>query len=63
MGENIYMLPGDMNLNIKIGTVGYNNKILVSNEKFSLGKNDKVNTLELVKEVDKPKSHTTNYHS
>ena len=43
MGENIYMLPGDMNLKIKTGTVGYNNKILVSDGKFSLGKNDKVN--------------------
>ena len=30
IGENIYMLPSDMNLNIKSGTVGYNNKILVS---------------------------------
>ena len=40
---NIYMLPSDMNLKIKTGTVGYNNKILVSDEKFSLGKNDKVN--------------------
>ena len=47
MGENIYMLPSDMNLNIKTGTVGYNNKILVSDGKFSLGKNDKVNALKL----------------
>ena len=38
MGENIYMLPSDMNLKIKTGTVGYNNKILVSDGKFSLGK-------------------------
>ena len=38
MGENIYMLPSDMNLKIRSGTVGYNNKILVSDEKFSLGK-------------------------
>ena len=29
VGENIYMLPSDMYLNIKTGTVGYNNKILV----------------------------------
>ena len=29
MGQNIYMLPSDMNLKIKTGTVGYNNKILV----------------------------------
>ena len=41
MGENIYMLPSDMNLNIKSGTVGYSNKILVSDGTFSLGKNDK----------------------
>ena len=46
MGENIYMLPSNMNLNIKTGTARYNNKILVSDSKFSLGKNDKVNTLE-----------------
>ena len=32
------MLPTDMNLNIKPGSVGYNNKILVSNGTFSLGK-------------------------
>ena len=38
VGQNIYMLPSDMNLKIRTGTVGYNNKILVSNEKFSLGK-------------------------
>ena len=44
MGENIYMMSSDMNLNIRSGTVGYNNKILVSD---GLGKHDKVNTLEL----------------
>ena len=33
------------------GTVGYNNKILVSNKKFSLGKNDEVNALELAKVI------------
>ena len=46
MGENIYMLPSDMNLNIKLGAAGYNNKILISDGKFILGKNDKVNALE-----------------
>ena len=46
MGENIFMLPSDMNLKIRSGTVGYNNKILISDEKFSLGKNEKGNTLE-----------------
>ena len=43
MGQNIYILPSDMNLKIKTGTVGYDNKILVSDEKFSLEKNDEVN--------------------
>ena len=43
MGQNIYMLPSDMNLKIRSGTVWYNNKILVSDEKFSLGKNKNVN--------------------
>ena len=38
VGQNIYMLPSYMNLKIKTGTVGYNNKILVSDEKFRLGK-------------------------
>ena len=43
--ENIYMLPSDMNLKFRSGTVGYNNKILVSDEKFKLGKNEKVNLM------------------
>ena len=55
IGENICMLPSDMNLKIKTGTVGYNNKILVSDEKFSLGKNEKVNLMAPVM-----KSHKTN---
>ena len=29
VGESICMLPSDMNLNIKSGTVGYNNKIVL----------------------------------
>ena len=45
-GESIYMIPSNMNLKIKTGTVGYNNKILVSDGKFILGKNEKVNSLE-----------------
>ena len=44
VGEHLYMLPSDMNLKIRLGTVGYNNKILVSDGKFILGK--KVNSLE-----------------
>ena len=46
MGRGIYMLRSDMNLKIKTGTVGYNNKILASNGNFSLGKNDEVNSME-----------------
>ena len=40
------MLPSDINLKIRLGTVRYNNKILVSDVKFILGKNEKVNSLE-----------------
>ena len=43
IGENLYMLPGDMNLKTRSGTIGYNNKILVSDGNFSLGKNENVN--------------------
>ena len=53
VGENIYMIPSDMELRIKTGTVGYNNKILVSDVNFSLGKNEKVM-------VPVIKSHNTN---
>ena len=54
VGENIYMLPSDVNLKIMSGTVGYNNKILISDEKFSLGKNDEVNA-----GLAKPQEETT----
>ena len=47
--EHLYMLPSDMTLKIRPGTVGYNNKILVSNEKFILGKNEKVNSVPVMK--------------
>ena len=43
VGENLFMLPSNMELRIKTGTVGSNNKILVSDGKFILGKNDEVN--------------------
>ena len=46
VGESIYILPSNMELKIKTSTVGYNNKILVSDGKFILGKNEKVNSLE-----------------
>ena len=40
LGESIYMLPNDLKLKIETGTVRYNNKILVSNGNFILGKNE-----------------------
>ena len=38
VGESLFMLPSDMKLKIKTGTVRYNNKILISDDNFSLGK-------------------------
>ena len=43
VGESIYTVPSDMNFKIRSGTAGYNNKILVSDGNFSLGKNENVN--------------------
>ena len=64
VGEHLYMLPTHMTLKIRPGTVGYNNKILVSDGKFSLGKNDEVNSLKARKapQVETPavKNHKTN---
>ena len=51
------MLPSNMKLKIQTGTVGYNNKIFVSNGKFILGKNEKVNSLE----TPAIKSYETNF--
>ena len=55
VGERIYMIPSDMKLKIRSGTVGYNNKILVSDGNFSLGKNDEVNLM-----TPASKNHKTN---
>ena len=55
VGEHLYMLPSDMTLKIRLGTVGYNNKIRVSDGNFSLGKNDEVNLA-----VPAIKGHKTN---
>ena len=54
--DHLYMLPSDMTLKIRPGTVGYNDKILISDGNFSLGKNDEVNSLE----APAIKSHKTN---
>ena len=49
------MLPSNLELKIKTGTVGYNNKILISDRNFSLGKNDEVNLM-----TPAIKNHKTN---
>ena len=53
------MLPSNLKLKIKTGTVGYNNKILVSNGNYILGKNEKVNALEPT-EIKSHKDSKTN---
>ena len=58
------MLPSDLKLKIKTGTVRYNNKILVFSGNFILGKNEKVNSLEgpSAPQAETPaiKNHKTN---
>ena len=55
IGESIYMIPSDMTLKIRSGTVGYNNKILISDGNFCLGKNENVNSM-----APAIKNHKTN---
>ena len=38
VGEHLYVLTSDLTLTIRPGTVGYNNKIIVSDGNFSVGK-------------------------
>ena len=54
------MIPSDMNLKIRLGTVRYNTKILVSDGNFSLGKNDEVNLMTPSLETPTIKNHKTN---
>ena len=55
IGEFIYMLPSDMNL--QIGNVrNYNNKILISSPSFKIGTNVKINLDVKSKEVETVKS-------
>ena len=56
VGENLFMLPTNTELRIRSGAFGYNNKILISDKKFNLGKNDEVNSLE----TPAIKNHKTN---
>ena len=53
--EHLYMLPSDMTLKIRLRTVAYNNKILVSDGNFILGKNENVNLM-----APAIKNHKTN---
>ena len=59
VGRGIYMLPGDMNLKIRSETVRCNNKILVSDRNFSLGKNENVNLMTPAIKNDKTNSLET----
>ena len=43
VGQGIYMLRSDMDLNIKTRVAGYNNKILISDTSLNLGINKKIN--------------------
>ena len=55
IGEFIYMLPSDMNL--QIGKVkNYNNKILISSPSFKIGMNVKINLDVKSKEVEMVKT-------
>ena len=55
IGEFIYMLPSDMNL--QIGNVrNYNNKILISSPSFKIGTNLKINLDVKSKEVEMVKT-------
>ena len=63
IGESICMLPSNMELKIKTGTVRYNNKILISDGKFILGKNEKVNSLEAPVMESLKRSNTNSSHS
>ena len=51
-----------MELRIKSGTVGYNNKILVSDGKFNLGKNDEVTASSAKSEEETTRKQTTTIH-
>ena len=63
VGEHLYMFPNNMTLKIRSGTVRYNNKILVSDGNFSLGKNDEVNAgLAKSEEETTTKQKTTTIH-
>ena len=61
--ESLFMFPSNMQFRMRLGTVEYNNKILVSDKKFNLGKNDEVNSPAIkTNSLETPaiKNHKTN---
>ena len=58
VGQGIYMLPSNMDLNIKSGVEGYNNKILILGTGLNLGMNWEVNSKEVTHHDFDKKSHT-----
>jgi len=46
VGQGIYMLPSNMDLNIKSDVVSYNNKIIISDTNLNLGINKKINATQ-----------------
>ena len=56
------MLPSNMQLRIRSGTVGDNNKIFVSDKKFNLGKNDEVNAGSAKSEEETTRKQMTTIH-
>ena len=60
VGENLFMLSSNMQLRIRLGTVGYNNKILVSDKKFNLGKTMRLMPAQLNQRGDNKKTNDYN---
>ena len=54
VGENVYMLPSDMNLKIGRKISGYNNEILISKSGFDIGVN---NVNQIIQEKHEKISH------
>ena len=62
VGEHLYMLPSDMTFKNQAGNCRYNNKILVSDGKFNLGKNDEVNAGSAKSEEETTRKQMTTIH-
>ena len=58
LGENVYMIPSDMNLRIKRNIANYNNEIFISNKTFKLGYNININK-KTIKQQNKKRIETS----